>query len=65
MKGNGINCVQVGVGAYGYNSASLSREFSPLLPENAGGTRATATGNIIYEAETDYEIDERSELKLD
>ena len=65
VKGNGINCILVGIGAYGYNSASLNREFSPLLPENAGGTRATATGNIIYEAETDYEIDERSELKLD
>jgi hypothetical protein len=44
---------------------SLRREFSPLLSENAGGTRATATGNIIYEAETEYEIDERSELSLD
>lgn len=65
VKGNGINCVLVGIGAYGYNAASLSRAFSPLLPENAGGTRANATGNIIYEAETDYETDEVSELTLD
>ena len=65
VKGNGINCGLAGIGAYGYNTMSLRREFSPLLSENAGGTRATATGNIIYEAETEYEIDERSELSLD
>jgi parallel beta-helix repeat protein len=65
VKGNGISCVLAGIGAYGYNNMSLSREFSPLLPENAGGTRATAIGNIIFEAGTEYEIDERSELVLD
>lgn len=65
IRGNGINCVQTGIGAYAYHSSSLSRPFSPLSPENAGGTQATASNNIIYEAGREFEVDDLSELIID
>jgi len=65
IRGNGISCVQTGIGAYAYHSSSLSRPFSPLSPENAGGTQATASNNIIYEAGREFEVDDLSELIID
>ena len=65
LKNNGIDCTQVAVAIYEYQISSLSRPFSPLLQENAGGSRVVARDNIIYEASQDYEVDEESELVLD
>ena len=62
IEGNGINCSQAAIGVHNYQEASLYRSFSPLAPENAGGSQATASGNIIYEAQKDYDVDAESRL---
>jgi hypothetical protein len=62
IEGNGINCSQTGIGAHQYQESSLYRSFSPLAQDNANGSQATASGNIIYEAQKDYDIDEQSQL---
>jgi hypothetical protein len=65
LKGNGIDCVHVALAVYEYNGSSLNRLFSPLLPENAGGSQVIAIGNVVYEASQEYEVDENSELVLE
>jgi parallel beta-helix repeat protein len=62
LERNGINCTETGIGVHRYEEASLSREFSPLAPENADGSHVIASDNIIYQAQQDYEVDEWSEL---
>ena len=64
LKGNGIDCTQVAIAVYEHNISSLSRPFSPLLPENAGGSQVIAVDNVIYQAFQDYEVDEKSELVM-
>lgn len=65
LKNNGIDCTQVAMAIYDYQLSSLSRPFSPLLKENAGGSKVTARDNTVYRASQDYEVDEESELVLD
>lgn len=65
LKNNGIDCNQVAIAVYAYHLSSLNRPFSPLLPENAGGSQVLARDNTIYQASQDYEVDEQSELVLD
>ena len=60
--GNGITCSQVGIGLHSFNESSLHRDFSPLKPENAGGSQAIVGNNTIFEAEKDCEVDEFSQL---
>jgi hypothetical protein len=62
IEGNGISCALVGIGLHRYNEGSLYRPFSPLAPENADGSQATASGNVIYEAQKEYDVDEASQL---
>ena len=65
LRGNGINCAQVGIGVHRYQEASLNRRFSPLTPENADGSQATAADNIICRAQKDYDVDEWSQLVVE
>jgi parallel beta-helix repeat protein len=62
VTGNGISCKGAGVGVHGYNEASLYREFSPLLPEDAGYSSVIAGENIIFQAEVELDVDDLSEL---
>jgi parallel beta-helix repeat protein len=62
IEGNGINCARFGIGVHRYNEGSLYRPFSPLAPENANGSEATASGNVIYQAQKDYDVDAVSQL---
>jgi hypothetical protein len=59
---NGIDCSEAGIRLRGFNESSFHREFSPLMPENAGGSRAKAGNNTIFNAREDYEVDEVSQL---
>ncbi len=63
-QGNGIDCSQVGIGVHQYQEVSFYRSFSPLAPENADGSQVTASGNIIYQAQIDYDVDEESQLVI-
>lgn len=62
VEGNGISCSQTGIGAHQYQESSLYRSFSPLAQDDANGSQVTASGNIIYEAQKDYDVDEQSQL---
>lgn len=62
VQGNGINCTQAGIGVHQYQEASLHRSFSPLAQENANGSQVTASDNIIYAAQKEYDVDEQSQL---
>jgi hypothetical protein len=62
VEGNGINCSQAGIGVHQYQESSLYRSFSPLAQDDAGGSYVVASGNIIYEAQKDYDVDEQSQL---
>jgi hypothetical protein len=62
IEGNGISCTQTGIGAHQYQESSLYRSFSPLDQDDANGSQVTASGNIIYEAQKDYDADEQSQL---
>jgi len=62
VEGNGINCSQAGIGVHQYQEASLHRSFSPLAQENADGSQVTASDNIIYVAQKEYDVDEQSQL---
>lgn len=62
VEGNGINCSQAGIGVHQYQEVSFYRSVSPLAPGDAAGSQATASGNIIYEAQMDYDVDEQSQL---
>jgi hypothetical protein len=62
VMGNGINCSQTGIGVHRYNESSLYRGFSPLAQHDANGSQVIAIGNIIYEAQKDFDVDEQSEL---
>jgi hypothetical protein len=61
ITGNGIACSQVGIGLHGFHESSLYRDFSPLQPEDAGGSQAMVSDNTILEAQKDYEVDEFSQ----
>ena len=63
VRGNGIDCAETAIRARGYMEASLYRHFSPLLKENAGGSRVVVFDNRIYEASSDYEVDAVSEIE--
>jgi hypothetical protein len=65
LESNGIDCAQIALAVYEYNTSSLGRPFSPLSPEDAGGSRVTAIDNVIYQASREYEVDENSELVLE
>jgi parallel beta-helix repeat protein len=65
LRKNGIDCNQIGIAAYQYHFSSLTRPFSPLLPENAGGSQVIAGANIIYGAVQDYDVDDVSVISLD
>jgi parallel beta-helix repeat protein len=64
VQGNGIDCSLAGIGVHQYQQASLYRSFSPLAPENADGSQVTASDNIIYQAQRDYDVDEESQLVI-
>lgn len=62
LDDNGIDCADVGVAVYGYHESSLSREVSPLSPDDADGSLVVASGNVIYAASREWEVDEVSAL---
>jgi parallel beta-helix repeat protein len=62
VKNNGISAVGAGIGLHRYHESSLYREFSPLLPENAGNAVVSVAGNIFMETSEDYNLDDSSEL---
>jgi len=65
VEGNGIDCAGAGISALDYAGESLYREFSPLSPEDAGGSRVTARDNVIFSAAEDYADGPASELLRD
>jgi parallel beta-helix repeat protein len=65
VRENGIDCLHSSIAAYGYLASSLSRPFSPLLPENAGGSQVTAVANVIYAASHDYDVDSMSIMSIE
>jgi hypothetical protein len=62
VENNGIDCAQVAVAVHRYHEASLSRPFSPLWPDKAGGSSVTAVNNTIYGSSREWEADESSEI---
>ena len=65
LSGNIIDCEQIAVAAYRYRESSLTRAFSPLWPDRAGGSKVNTSGNIISGAQQEYESDEASELSIE
>jgi parallel beta-helix repeat protein len=59
---NGISSAGTGIELRRYNESSLYREFSPLLPVNAGNAIVSVSGNIFLETEEEYIVDDFSEL---
>jgi parallel beta-helix repeat protein len=62
VENNGIDCARVAVSAHRYHESSLDRPFSPLWPDEAGGSSVTAVNNTIYGSSSEYEADESSEI---
>ena len=64
LQGNGISRSQTGIGVHRYEEESLSREFSPLAKEDAGGSEVKAGNNSFHEVDKDYDVDDYSQLMV-
>lgn len=62
LRGNGIDCTEVGIGVYCYYEGALHRAFSPLSREDAGCSEVVSSNNIIINAKEPYDVDEGSKL---
>jgi hypothetical protein len=59
---NGIDGADTGIAVHDYHESSLTRPFSPLWPDKAGGSEVTTSNNIFNRVPREYEVDENSEI---
>lgn len=64
LEGNTVSGNLIGISIAGYHEGSLTREFSPLLPEDAGHSQVTWKDDSIYDnLEEDMLVEEGSTLE--